>query len=395
MLSALRDASAKGRTDRRIYSNLELCAGAGGLAVGLSRAGFTPASIVEIDKRACETLRTNGSQYGSRGQGWPVEQGDITRMSFSDFLGVDLLSAGAPCQPFSIGGRLRGTNDHRNLFPDVIRAIRESKPRAFMLENVRGLLFPRARPYFDYLLSHLANPSVEFADDDSWADAHTFLGLIPAEEAEYRVSWRLLNAADYGLAQLRVRLVIVAFRSDVDAGTWDWPAPTHSKESLVSALHADEYWNEFGVGARIRRNVREALPTMSLDGADLAPWNTLRRLLATYGPPTVEDAGDRHFFVPGAKLYRKHNGSSLDWTSKTVKAGVNGSPGGEHIVHLDDGTFRYLTVRECAALQGFPDDYWFPEQRRPAMRLIGNAVPVGVAEAVGKTIRAVLAAQKL
>jgi DNA (cytosine-5)-methyltransferase 1 len=321
-------------------------------------------------------------------------QGDITGMSFSEFVDVDLLSAGAPCQPFSIGGRLRGTNDHRNLFPDVIRAIRESKPRAFILENVRGLLFPRARPYFEYLLSHLANPSVEFADEDSWADAHAFLGLIPAEEAEYQVAWRLLNCADFGLAQLRVRLVIVGFRSDVDARTWDWPSPTHSKESLVRALYANEYWDEFGVATPIRRSVRESLPAMSLDHTDLAPWNTLRRLLATYGPPADEDSGDRHFFVPGAKLYRKHNGSSLDWTSKTVKAGVNGSPGGEHIVHLDDGTFRYLTVRECAALQGFPDDYWFPEQRRPAMRLIGNAVPVAVAEAVGRTIREALAAQK-
>lgn len=365
------------------------------MALGLSGAGFSPKTVVEIDKRACETLRANSDGSHGSSRRWQVTQGDITEIAFTSFAGVDLLSAGAPCQPFSIGGRLRGTDDHRNLFPDVIRAIRECRPRAFMLENVRGLLFPRARPYFDYLVSHLRMPSVEFPEDESWAEAHGFLGLIPEEEAEYRLSWRLLNAADYGVAQHRMRLVIVGFRADVDDSAWEWPAPTHSRDALIAALHDDAYWDEHEAPAAVRARVRESLPRVPLLREGGAPWATLRHLLATLGPPYEEDGGDRHFFVPGARLYRKHNGSALDWPSKTVKAGVNGAPGGEHIVHLDDGSFRYLSVRECATLQGFPSDYWFPEQRRPAMRLIGNAVPVAVAEAVGRAIRQVLARDRI
>lgn len=386
MLSAPRAAASAGRARRHQHTAVELCAGAGGLALGLSEAGFSSKAVVEIDKRACETLRANRDLSDGRSR-WQVTQADITEMAFTSFSGVDLLSAGAPCQPFSIGGRLRGTDDHRNLFPDVIRAIGQCRPRGFMLENVRGLLFPRARPYFDYLLSHLRMPSVEFPEDGSWEEAHRFLGLIFAEDAEYRVSWRLLNAADYGLAQHRMRLVIVGFRADVDDSDWEWPAPTHSRDALIEALHGDDYWVEHGGDATVRARVRESLPPATLERDDVAPWVTLRQLLTTLGPPRQQDAGDRHFFVPGARLYKKHNGSALDWPSKTVKAGVNGAPGGEHIVHLDDGSFRYLTVRECATLQGFPSNYWFPEQRRPAMRLIGNAVPVTVAEAVGRAIR--------
>jgi DNA (cytosine-5)-methyltransferase 1 len=357
------------------------------LALGLSQAGFSPQIVVEIEKRACETLRANAK----RSRESPVTQGDITEISFESFSGADLLSAGAPCQPFSIGGRLRGTDDHRNLFPDVIRAIRECHPRAFMLENVRGLLFPRARAYFDYLLSHLRSPSIEFPAEESWEAARKFLDLIPEDEAEYRLSWRLLNAADYGVAQHRVRLVVVGFRTDVDDSAWEWPSPTHSGDTLISALHGDDYWDQYEVPGAIRARVRESLPPAPLVSDAVAPWATLRQLLTMLAPPPDADRGDRHFFVPGARLYKKHNGSALDWVSKTVKAGVNGAPGGEHIVHLDDGSFRYLTVRECATLQGFPGDYWFPEQRRPAMRLIGNAVPVTVAKAVGRAIRQVLA----
>jgi DNA (cytosine-5)-methyltransferase 1 len=392
MLSTPREAPAARRTRVQKHTSVELFAGAGGLAVGLARAGFVPASVVEIDKRACETLRANGNGSRRHTRGWSVTQDDVAAIDFGSLPPMDLLSAGAPCQPFSIGGRLRGTDDHRNMFPEVIRAIREAEPRAFILENVRGLLFPRARPYFDYLLAHLHHPTVEFGPDEAWEQAHTTLKGIPDDEATYHVEWRLLHAPDYGLAQHRVRLVVVGFRSDVDFSAWHWPEPSHSRDALLEALHGNAYWDEHEVPAAVRDGVRASLPPPPLLPSDgQLRWRTVRDVISELGPPLEVDIGDRHFFVPGARLYKKHNGSALDWPSKTVKAGVNGSPGGEHIVRMDDETFRYLSVRECATLQGFPRDYWFPEQRRPAMRLIGNAVPVAIAEAVGTAVARALA----
>jgi DNA (cytosine-5)-methyltransferase 1 len=119
-------------------------------------------------------------------------------------------------------------------------------------------------------------------------------------------------------------------------------------------------------------------------------------LTTTLGLPA--EPGDKladpaHVVVPGARLYPKHTGSRLDWVAKTVKAGVHGTPGGEHIVLLDDGSHRYLTVRECALLQGFAVDYALPEKRTPAMRQLGNAVPVAVAEALGKQLDTILRAR--
>ncbi len=366
---------------------VELFAGAGGLALGLHRAGFRTALAVDWDERAYETLKANKRKYT---RGWDLKREDVRKLDYATLeLGdVDIVSAGAPCQPFSIGGRLRGEGDPRNMFPEVVRAVRELRPRAFLFENVRGLLFPRARPYFDYILAQLSNPSRTRRADEDWLAHKAALDRIPEALHEYRVEWRLLNAADFGLPQNRPRLVVVGVHVE-EAGTFSWPDASHSKGALVNALLGESYWDEHDVPDGICEDARIGLRECDDDG--LARWATLRDVTARLGAPLLggEDGDPSHRFIPGARLYKKHAGSRLDWPAKTVKAGVHGCPGGEHIVLLDDGSHRYLTLRECAALQGFPDDYVLDEVRTPALRQLGNAVPVALAEAIGRSLAAV------
>jgi DNA (cytosine-5)-methyltransferase 1 len=369
-------------------SVLELFSGAGGLALGLARAGFEPLDMIESNSACCETLRKNKGILG-----WDdaadIKALDVRDVDFRPSEGVDLLAAGAPCQPFSQGGGLRGHFDERNMFPEVIRAIAETRPRAFLIENVRGLLFERAESYFKSVLARLRNPGHEASDHRLTALYH-FGRPEPGPDDEYVVHYRILNAADFGLAQNRPRLFIVGLHRD--EAPWAWPEGGYSRSSLVHALRSGSYWSEHRVPKALRP---AALAPIRL--RDQPPvgerWQTLRDLVRGVGPPRERksDAPDpAHVFVPGARLYARHTGSRLDWVAKTVKAGVHGSPGGEHILLLDDGSHRYLTVRECALLQGFPPDYELPSQRTPAMRQLGNAVPVAVAEAIGRQLSATL-----
>jgi DNA (cytosine-5)-methyltransferase 1 len=372
---------------------VELFAGAGGLALGLKRAGFRPRLLVDSDEKSCATLRANRHRLINGDATAEICEADVRELDYSAYAGIDLLSAGAPCQPFSQGGRLRGEDDDRNMFPEAIRAIREIRPRAFFMENVRGLLFPRARPYFDYLLAELRVPSRSIRSAEDWKSHRAALDAIPEELHEYRVHWRLMNAADFGLAQSRPRLVIVGLKSG--EADWSWPTQQYSKAALLRELHAERYWDAHEVPERVRRSVRRRLqPGSRLIGYGVGRrWRTLRDVTRELGPPArSRDAAPdpAHAYVPGARLYRKHTGSPLDWPAKTVKAGVNGSPGGEHILVRDTLSFRYLTVRECAALQGFPKRYALPELRGHAMKQLGNAVPVPLAEAIGKKLMEVL-----
>jgi DNA (cytosine-5)-methyltransferase 1 len=372
--------------------SVELFAGAGGMALGLKRAGFQSKLLVDFDTRSCETLRANRHRLMSHPDA-KIRGADVRELDYAAYEGIDLVSAGAPCQPFSQGGRLRGEDDDRNMFPEAIRAIRDMRPRAFFLENVRGLLFPRARPYFDYLLAELRAPSRSIRSGEDWLAHRDALETIAKEAHEYRVYWRLVNAADFGLAQSRPRLVIVGLR--VGEGEWTWPAATHSREALLRELHAERYWDAHDVAAKVRHRVRDSLPPRSHEiGYGVGRrWRTLRDLSRRLGPPVRSRgsaADPNHVFVSGARLYSKHMGSVLDWPAKTVKAGVHGSPGGEHIIVRDTGSYRYLTVRECAALQGFPKRYVLPELRSHAMRQLGNAVPVPLAEAIGRQLAEVL-----
>lgn len=372
---------------------LELFAGAGGMAVGVHRAGFEIVDLIEMNEACCQTLRANADHMGWK-DARDIEARDVRTIDFSAHRdSVTLLTAGAPCQPFSNGGRRKGRHDDRDMLPEVVRAVAQCRPRAFVIENVRGLLFKGSTDYFKSIVARLRNPTVDDPSVPGSEDLYHHVAPSPSEDDDYRVEYRLVNAADCGLAQSRPRLFIVGVASD--EVPFVWPAGTHSRASLVEDLRGDRYWLDHpdapkAAGAR----ARALLPKSELT-REGERWRTLRDIIAELGDPANSlDAADdsAHVLVPGARLYGKHTGSRIDWVGKTVKAGVHGSPGGEHIVVKTAKRFRYLTVRECAELQGFPRDYTLPEKRTPAMRQLGNAVPVSVAAAINGCVRACLEA---
>jgi DNA (cytosine-5)-methyltransferase 1 len=362
-------------------TSLELFAGAGGMALGVAQAGFRPALIVELEPRAADTLRANARETTAS----HVVTADVREMTFRQYRNVDLLAAGPPCQPFSIGGKRVGRHDPRDLLPDTIRVIAETRPKAFMIENVRGLTFPAAHEYLQYSIAQLRNPTVRIGDR-SEAEHWTRLKRIPETRYQYHVSVNLLNAADFGVPQQRVRLFIVGVRRDV--GDFAWPESTHSKAALIADLCGSHYWERHQVSAKVRDAALEHALTAKSQSAHAStgvlPWTTVRDLFKHLGPPTEESPDAHHKPIPGARLYPKHGGSILDMPAKTVKSGVHGTPGGEHIVVLDDGTYRYFTMREIACLQAFPESFILPSLRSVAQRQLGNAVPVTLAEAVAR-----------
>jgi len=342
------------------HTHVELFAGGGGLALGLKRAGFDHSVLIEKDRHACETLRANTGRHAPLGRAAIVET-DVTEIEWGEGA-VELLSGGAPCQPFSLGGRHRAQGDERNLFPEVLRAVRALKPRAVLLENVKGMTRASFRPYFDYLVRQLRYPDVGPEGDEDWTDHDVRLRACEArgEEQFYDVQSKVLNAADYGVAQSRDRVFIVAVPRGRD---FRFPDPTHGRATYP---HADR---EVGAGGPpgwvTVRDALQGLPEMRHDGQ--------------------RDAND-HWLIPGARQYTGHSGSQLDRPSKTIKAGVHGIPGGENTLVLEDGGVRYYTIREAARIQSFPDDYRFPVSRSEAIRQIGNAVPCRLAEAVGRSV---------
>lgn len=348
------------------------------MSLGLKAAGFQHIALIEWNKDACRTLRENGFSN--------VYEQDVRRFDFSSLYGkVDLLAAGAPCQPFSLGGKHGGHRDERNLFPEVIRAIRECRPKAVLIENVRGLIRPKFSPYFEYVLMHVARPELKPRSNETWREHRARLTNDPRSNStaglQYAVDYRLINCADYGVPQCRYRVFVVALRADLGV-EWDWPRPTHSRQALEAAKASGDYWLEHAIqpGECSRKYLRVVGP--------IARWRTVRDALKGLPDPRSTDASQipNHVFVPGARRYPGHSGSSLDEPAKTLKAGDHGNPGGENTLVGDDGTIRYLTVREAARLQTILDDYGFVGTRSECMRQVGNAVPVLVAKALGNAI---------
>jgi DNA (cytosine-5)-methyltransferase 1 len=368
---------------------VELFTGLGGLARGLHDAGFRHSLLVERDAQAARTIRDNELT-----RAWPLHDGDLREVDFvRDFSGsVDLLAAGVPCQPFSQAGVHAGPADERNMFPETFAAIRELRPRAVLIENVRGLARPAFRPFVEYIVDHLALPGLARGKREGWPGHHKRLKRVlrqpvtdPTER--YVVEWRPVRVADYGVAQRRVRILMVAVRSDM-AHRWAWPEPTHSHEVLLLDQLDGFYWAQHGLpprspvlAAATRGRVRKLVhPT------PVGRWRTLRDVISDLPEPTPRGqvvSVDGHIFWPGARLYRGHRGSDLDLPSKTIKAGVHGVAGGEHIVHLDTGEHRYLTVRECMRVQDLPDEMRIDAPRTVAMRQIGNAVPPTIGRVFG------------
>lgn len=310
------------------FESLEICAGAGGQALGLEAAGFNHSALVEIDRDACSTLRLNRHH-------WAVYQEDLREFSGGGYKGIDLLAGGVPCPPFSVASKQLGENDERNLFPEAIRLVDETRPKAVMLENVRGLL----DAVFDDYRKHIARQ----------------LGALG-----YVTDWRLLNASDFGVPQLRPRVVFVAIRRNLSEH-FEWPQP-----SLMPAPTVGE-------------TLSDLMAAGGWEGAFL--WKERANEIA----PTL---------VGGSK---KHGGPDLGptrsrraWESLFVdgKGLADGPPPPGFL-----GMPR-LTVRMAARLQGFPDNWQLVGGKTSAYRQVGNAFPPPVATAVGRQIKECLSRQR-
>lgn len=312
-------------TTDRTFTTVEVCAGAGGQALGTEAAGFDHAALVEYDPDACATLRLNRPQ-------WNVIETDV-RSWQQDGSHVDLLAGGVPCPPFSIAGQQLGADDERDLIPAFLRLVGEIQPSAVMMENVKGLLQQRFRPYREQILQQLKE-----------------LGYIP-------VMWSVLNACDYGVPQLRPRSVLVALKPEF-ADQFTPPTPSGAHVSVGEAL-------------------AESMRARGLDGADLDTWRAKANTVA----PTL---------VGGSK---KHGGPDLGPTRARkawAELGVNGSSvandGENAVLHDDKDRGPRLTVEQCAIVQGFPPEWQFYGGKTASYRQVGNAFPPPVAQAVAEQI---------
>ena len=308
-------------------SVLELCAGAGGQALGLEQAGFDHAAAVENDPHACATLRLNRPD-------WTVHEHELFEpLDLSAWRGVDLVAGGLPCPPFSVAGKQLGRGDERNLFDIGVNIVDETRPRAVMFENVKGMLEKR------------------FADYRAWIDLR--LGKMG-----YVTAWRLLHASDFGVAQLRPRMVLIAVRKS-EADRFIWPVPRSTPAPGVGAVLGDLMASGGWSGAKA--------------------WAAAATAIA----PTI---------VGGSK---KHGGPDLGPTRARQAwslLGVNGlGVANEAPAPGHEGKPK-LTVRMVARLQGFPDDWQFAGGKTAQYRQVGNAFPPPVAAAVGRSLAVMMGA---
>ena len=309
---------------------VEICAGAGGQALGLAMAGFVHVALVEYEKEYCDILKENRPE-------WPIICADVHDFDGKPYHGVDLFAGGVPCPPFSVAGKQRGADDERDLFPEALRLVREIEPRAIMLENVRGFLDPSFREYREYILRSIAHMG-------------------------YDVQIKLLQASDYGVSQLRPRVVIVGIRNDEPGRfTFSYPAPHPEQTPTVGALLQDLMAEAGWKGAR--------------------KWAKQADKIA----PTI---------VRGSK---KHGGPDLGPT-RARRAWAEMQVEGKSIADkAPDPEFTgmpRLTPRMIARIQGFPDTWVFGKTKTRACRMIGNAFPPPVAKAVGEKIKEALYASK-
>jgi len=286
------------------------------------------------------------------------------------------------------------------MFPATVDVVRTLRPRAFIIENVKGLTRSAFANYYQYILLQLEFPEITRGEEEEWF-AH-FLRL-QAERTSgrchavrgltYNVAPTLVNAANYGVPQKRERVFIVGFRSDLGI-QWSFPQETHSLDALMfDQWVSGEYWDQHKVSSRRRppkpegiagRVARLRSRNAPVEGR---PWMTVRDALRGLPDPERDDGGLRdHKFQSGARSYPGHTGSPLDLPAKTLKAGDHGVPGGENMMVKDDGSVRYFTIRESARLQTFPDGYVFHGSWTETMRQLGNAVPVTLAEIVARSV---------
>lgn len=396
---------------REVGTSIELFTGGGGLALAMHEAGFRHLLAVELDKRACATLRANvaepfdpdAGQAADLDSPWPLIGGDIHAVDFTRWLGqVDVVAGGVPCQPWSLGGVHKGVRDPRNLWPELFRVVRETRPRAIIAENVKGLLRPSFSPYYEYILNELRAPFEKRVEGEDWRDHDKRIRKALAKDAidpteRYDVKHMVVNAADYGVPQVRWRVFVVGFRRDLGLQGWQFPEPTHSEAALLRSQADGTYWDRHKIAKRWRY-APEFPPDVQEGEKRKQPWRTLRDAL-THRPALGEPVGDKvehprhlhHYGWPGAREYPGHTPNELDRPAKTVKAGVHGVPGGETVLRRPDGSIRYMTVREVARVMTFPDHWRLSGPRGEQMRQLGNAVPVMlgrvIADSVAETLR--------
>jgi DNA (cytosine-5)-methyltransferase 1 len=309
-------------------TTLELCAGAGGQALGLEWAGINHAGLVEINKHACATLRLNRPA-------WNVIEKDLTVFDGADFKGVDIISGGLPCPPFSIAGKQLGNKDERNLFPTMISLVDQIRPRAVMIENVRGILDAIFIDYRQYIATELAK-----------------LG--------YQTGWKLMNAADFDVPQLRPRVVFIALRKECQEH-FSWPRPSELMPRTVGETLCDLISANGWKGAKI--------------------WSKKANEIA----PTV--VGGSH----------KHGGPDLGPTrarAAWAALGVDGLGIANEAPRPEFVGMPRLTVRMVARIQGFPDEWQFVGTKTQTYRQVGNAFPPPFACAVANKLRECLNASR-
>jgi len=369
---------------------LELFSGAGGLAKGLELSGFEHLAFVEVNKHACATLSKN---FDTK----KIFCGDIKNFDLDTLDSVDLIAGGPPCQPFSLGGKHQANQDSRDMFPYAIQAINKLRPKAFVFENVKGLLRPAFADYFDYIMLRLSYPDFVAKPNTDWREHLEKLrstSKLSYAGKKYDVQFKLINAADYGVPQMRERVIIVGIRSDL-ALNWSFPTATHSEDRLLwdMAITGD-YWKQHQIAkslqpafdAAINKKIIRLKQKYCLSEPTLKPWQTVRDALSDLPDPRLNHNKIDHVFRDGARSYAGHTGSAIDWASKTIKAGDHGVPGGENMIRFHDGSVRYFTVLEAKRIQTFPDNFVIKGAWGEAMRQIGNAVPVLLAEKIGNQL---------
>ncbi|ADG97644.1 DNA-cytosine methyltransferase [Segniliparus rotundus DSM 44985] len=362
-----------------LLTSVELFAGAGGLALGLERAGFQAAALVEFDKNACATLRANFPDT-------PVIEGDVRGVDWSEIAApgeTDLVAGGPPCQPFSLAGSQRGEADERDMIPEFVRAVQGLRPKAFLMENVRGLLSPRHADYYRRVLERLAEPA---------------LGL------RYTVTPNLVCAADYGVPQQRWRVLVIGIREDQNPEGFAFPEPTHSFEALLHSQYVTgEYWHRHPVPEDDRLPLNKpharklALVKQNGPGA-LLPWRTFRDATCDLGEigPVDRSHHTRHALwrEPIVNPPWKMHPTRPDLPANTVLASHSGSAR-FNMVQLPEGRARELTIPERLRAQTFPDTWQIiAAGRQSALKQLGNAVPVQLGQVAGNVIAAHLAAQR-
>lgn len=370
--------------------SLEIFSGAGGLAKGLELAGFQHAAFVEFNKHACASLHENFDAE-------KVFFGDIKDFDLGALDGVDVVAGGPPCQPFSLGGKHKADQDSRDMFPYAIRVIERLTPKAFVFENVKGLLRASFADYFEYIILRLGYPGFTAKPGADWKEHLSCLrsiGQLSYAGIKYDVSFKLLNAANYGVPQTRERVVIVGIRADLGV-PWSFPAETHSEDRLLWDMYVTgEYWERHRVPKPerapmtdlLREKVARLKDKYGMFEPEQMPWRTVRDAL--HGIPDSRSAHGiaDHIFRDGARTYPGHTGSDIDWPAKTIKAGGHGVPGGENMIRYPDDSVRYFTVCEAKRIQTFPDNFIIKGAWGEAMRQIGNAVPVLLGETIGREL---------